>query len=90
MQGRAVIAEHLCALSAVAPHAIAQNFRYFPTLNPEIVYVQYDLVTADGIGGRTSPLVVIEMRAGQIARFTQLSKSPESLKALETTTGRFN
>ncbi len=90
MEGRAVVAEHLCALSAIAEDEIAENFRYFPTLHPEIVYVQYDLVPADGIGKRTSPLVVIQMRADQIARFTHLSKSPESLRVLEATTGRIN
>ena len=90
VEGRAVVTEHLCALSAIAQGDIAENFRYFPTLHPELVYVQYDLVPADGIGERTSPLVVIQMRADQIARFTQLSKSPESLRVLEATTGGIN
>lgn len=90
LEGRVVVAEHLCALSAVAQDSIAENFRYFPTLHPELVYVQYDLVPADGIGKRTSPLVVIQMLDDQIARFTQLSKSPESLKVLEATAGRSN
>ena len=90
MEGRAVIAEPLCALSAVAPAAVAENMHYFPTLHPDMVYVQYDLVPIDGIGKRTSPLAIIQMRDNQIARFTQLSKSPESLDVLKATAGRIN
>ena len=90
MEGRAVVAAHLCALSAAAPDAIAENIHYSPTLHPEIVYVQYDLVPADGSGKRSKPLAIIQMRDNQIARFTQLSKSPESLEVLKATTGRIN
>ena len=90
MQGRAVIAEHLCALSVFSRGAIAENIHYFPTLHPEIVYVQYDLIPANGSGKRSKPLAIIQMRDTQIARFTQLSKSPESLEVLKATTGNIN
>jgi len=90
IQGRDVVAEHLCALSAVAMDAKIENVHYFPTLQPDIVYVQYDLVPADGQGERSKPLAMIQMRDKKIAKFTQLSKSPESLKVLKANTGRIN
>jgi hypothetical protein len=82
MEGRTVVAEHLCAMSDFAPEAIAQNIHYFPTLMPDLVYVQYDLVPTDGTSERSRPLAIIQMRADQIVKFTQLSRSPESLKVL--------
>jgi hypothetical protein len=90
MEGRSVVAAHLCALSAVATDASAENIHYFPTLDPEVVYVQYDLVPVDGAGKSTKPLLVIQMRDDKIARFTQLSKSPESLEVLKATKGVIN
>ena len=90
VEGRAAVAAHLCALSVVAPDAIAENVHYSPTLDPEVVYVQYDLVTVDGAGKHRKPLAIIQMREDQIVKFRQLSKSPESLKVLEATTGRIN
>lgn len=83
VEGRAAIAEHLCAISESGPRAQVQNIRYFPTLHQNIVYVQYDLVSADGIKQPVSPLAIIEMRGNQIINFTQLSRSPESLKVLQ-------
>jgi hypothetical protein len=79
VEGRASVAEHLCALSAVAPDAIVQNIHYFPTLKPDLVYVQYDLIPTDGTRERSRPLAIIEMQGDQIVRFTQLSRSPESM-----------
>jgi hypothetical protein len=83
VEGRDAVAAHLCALSAVAPIAGAENIRYFPTLTREEVFVQYDLVPVDGIGKRRNLLAIIEMRDNQIANFTQLSRSPESLRVLK-------
>lgn len=79
VEGRANVAEHLCAMSAVAPEAIAQDIHYFPTLKPDLVYVQYDLIPTDGTGKHSRPLAIIQMQDDQIIRFTQLSRSPESL-----------
>jgi hypothetical protein len=90
MQGRGVVAEHLCAIAAVAPDAKVENVHYFPTLHPDIVYVQYDLVPADADAERSKPLAVIQMRDEKIASFTQLSKSPQSLQVLKAATGHFN
>ncbi len=90
LEGRKAIADHLCALSQSSPIAKAENIRYFPTLNRDIVYVQFDLVPVDGVGKRGSPLAIIEMRDNQIASFMQLSRSPGSLKVLEATMGGIN
>jgi len=82
VEGRANVAEHLCAMSAVAPEAIAQDIHYFPTLKPDLVYVQYDLVSTDGTGRDSRPLAIIQMQDDQIISFTQLSRSPESLRVV--------
>ena len=82
VEGRANVAEHLCAMSAVAPAAIAQDVHYYPTLKPDLVYVQYDLVSTDGTGRHSRPLAIIQMQDDQIISFTQLSRSPESLTAV--------
>ena len=82
VEGYADVTTHLCALAAFAPVASAENIRYFPTLDPEIVYVQYDLVATDGSGNLSRQLAIVELQGTQIARFTQLSRSPESLKVL--------
>ena len=75
VEGRAGIKEHLCALASMAPDATAENMRYSHTLNPDMVYVQYDLVLTDGGGKRSSALAIIEMRDNQIIQFRQLNRS---------------
>jgi hypothetical protein len=91
VEGRDAVAAHLCALSSAAPDSIAENIHYYPTLNPEMVYVQYDVVPIDGIGEHSREVAaVIQMRADQIVRFTQLSRSAESLEVLEAAIGRVN
>jgi len=84
VEGRDAIARHLCALSGVNPanHSV-ESIRYFPTLDPEVVFVQYELVPVDGTGKRKNQLAIIEMRHNQIARFTQLNRSAESLEVLQ-------
>jgi hypothetical protein len=89
VEGRAAIKAHLCALSAVGSDVIAENIHYYPTLDPEMVYVQYDVVPIDGIGENSREVAaVIQMRADQIVRFTQLSRSAESLDVLEAAIAR--
>lgn len=83
VEGRAGIKEHLCALESTAPDATAENMRYSHTLNPDMVYVQYDLVLTDGSGKRSSALAIIEMRGNQIVQFRQLNRSPGNLVVLE-------
>lgn len=91
VEGRDAVAEHLCALSGVVSDAkLVENIRYFPTLDPKVVFVQYELVPADGIGERSNSLAIIEMRQHQIAKFTQLNRSAESLKVLQAATGGMN
>ena len=84
MEGRDVITKHLCALSTIAADAVVQNVSFFPTLKPDLVYVQYDLVRTDGTGQRSNSLAVIEMRADQIVNFRQLSRSPGSVAVLKS------
>jgi hypothetical protein len=84
LEGRTAITEHLCAISESAPASSVRNIRYFPTLHDNIVYVQYDLVSDDGIKQSVSPMAIIEMHGDQIVKFTQLSRSAQSLKALQT------
>lgn len=82
VEGRTAVAAHLRALAEAAPGALIENVHIYPTLEPEVVFVQYDLLPQDGVGKRTSPLAIIEMRGEQIVKFTQLSRSSESLRAL--------
>lgn len=86
LEGRAAVTEHLRALAEAAPSAAVENIRFFPTMEPDVVFVQYDLVFADGTGKRSSPLASIQMRGEQIAKFSQLNRTPESLQALQATT----
>ncbi|MGD2140580.1 MAG: hypothetical protein PVH25_09305 [Burkholderiales bacterium] len=83
VEGRDAVAEHLCALSdGKSGGNVIQDIHYYPTLDPEVVFVQYEMVPVDGFGKRANQLAIIRMRNNQIARFTQLNRSPESLKVL--------
>ena len=83
IQGRAAVTTYLRALADAAPNAAIENIRFFPTLEPELVFVQYDLVPADDVAKRTSPLAIIQMEGDQIVKFTQLNRTPQSLQALK-------
>jgi hypothetical protein len=85
LEGRPAVTAHLRALADAAPRAAVENIRFFPTLEADVVFVQYDLVLADGTGKRSSPLASIQMRGEQIAKFSQLNRTPESLQALQAT-----
>jgi len=84
VEGHSDVTAHLCALESVAPITSAQNIRYFPTLNPEIVYVQYELVAANSPEKLTRQLIIVELQGTKIGKFTQLSRSPESLKVVSS------
>ena len=73
---------HLKALAEAAPRATLENMQFFPTLEPDVVFVQYDLVPADSAAKRSSALAIIQMHGDQIVKFTQLSRS-NSLQALK-------
>ena len=90
VEGRDAIARHLRALSAIKSNVDAESIRYYPTLDPNVVFVQYFLVPADGIGERRNTIAIIEMRDDKIANFTQLNRSADSLKVLKKTTGYFD
>lgn len=90
VEGRDAIARHLRALSAIKSNLDAESIRYYPTLDPNVVFVQYYLVPADGNGERHNTIAIIEMRDKQIANFTQLNRSTESLQVLNQATGYFN
>ena len=90
VEGRDAIARHLRALSAIKSNVDAESIHYYPTLDPNVVFVQYYLVPADGNGERRNTIAIIEMRDNQIANFTQLNRSTDSLQVLNQATGYFN
>ncbi|MBI1397219.1 MAG: hypothetical protein GC151_14700 [Betaproteobacteria bacterium] len=83
VEGRRGVIAHLCALKEVGRSTAAENVRFFPTLEADTVFVQYDLVPVGGPATSSRMLAIIEMRGDRIAGFTQLNRSPESLEALE-------
>jgi hypothetical protein len=90
LEGRAVITAHLSALADAAPSAAIESIRFFPTIEPDLVFVQYALVPVDGVGKRSNSLAIIQMRGDQIAKFTQLNRTPETLQALKALSGPVN
>lgn len=90
VKGRAAVTAHLQALADVAPDAIVENIRFFPTLEPDVVFVQYDLVAPDDFYKRSSTVATIQIRGDQIAKFTQLNRTPESLQAMKAPPQRIN
>lgn len=89
IEGRAAVSAHLRALAEAAPRATVENMQFFPTLEPDVVFVQYDLVTAEYAAKRSSALVIIQMNGDQIVKFTQLSRS-DSLQALKLPSAAVN
>ena len=90
VEGRDAVTRHLRALSAINSKVDAESIRYYPTLDPNVVFVQYYLLPADGNGARRNTIAIIEMRDDQIIKFTQLNRSTESLQVLNQATGYFN
>lgn len=90
LQGRGAVAEHLAALAVAAPSAVIDNVRVFPTLESDVVFVQYDLVSVDGRGKLASPLAIIQMQGDRIAKFTQLVRAPATFQALTAPGKQFN
>jgi hypothetical protein len=90
LEGRTTITAHLRALADATPSAAIEDIRFFPTSEPDLVFVQYVLVPTDGVGKRSSSLATIQMRGDQIAKFTQLNRTPETLQALKATNGPIN
>lgn len=83
VEGRPAVLAYLRALADNAPKATISNLYVFPTLEPDLVFVQYQRTPADG-SKPSMPLAIIEMRGKEIARYTQLGRSPEILQALKT------
>lgn len=82
VEGRQAVLAHLRALADSAPRASVANVYVFPTLEPDLVFVQYELKPADG--SKTSmPLAIVQMRGNEIVKYTQLSRTPEILQALK-------
>lgn len=90
VEGRDAITAHLRALVDFAPHTQVANVEYFPTLDHDVVFVRYDLVSADGSGQLRSTVAIITMRDNQIAAFTQLNQSAQTLEVLNKQSGYFN
>ncbi len=90
VEGRDAISAHLRALVDFAPHTKVANIQYFPTLDRDVVFVRYDILSADDGGKVRSTMAIITMRDDQIAEFTQLNQSAQTLEVLNRTTGYFN
>lgn len=82
VEGRQAVLAHLRALADGAPRANISNVYVFPTLEPDVVFVQYELRPVDG-GKASMPLAIIQMRGNEIVKYTQLSRTPEILQALK-------
>jgi len=83
VEGRDAVAKHLRAVSEIAPGTGVENVRYFPTLDQNVVFVQYDRVSHGERGERRPVVAIIEMRGDQIVNLTQLNGTRESLQALQ-------
>lgn len=90
VEGRDAISEHLRALVDVSPNTDVANIEYFPTLNRDVVFVRYDLLSAEDGSNLRSTMVIITMRDDQIVEFTQLNQSAQTLEVLNKSTGYFN
>lgn len=82
VEGRDAISEHLRALVDFAPNTDVANIEYFPTLDRDVVFVRYDLLSAGDGGKLGSRMVIVTMRGDQIAGLIQLNGSQESLQVL--------
>ncbi len=87
VEGRDAVAAHLRALAEVAPDIRVENIHYYPTLKGNVVFVQYDRVSGGGTGERRPVVAIIEMDGDQIANFTQLNGTRESLQAMQAGSG---
>ena len=90
VEGRDAIGAHLRALFDVAPDAEVEKVGYYPTLDPNVVFVRYDILSADGRGERRSTAAIITMRGDQIVEFMQLNQTAQTLEVLNMTSGYFN
>jgi ketosteroid isomerase-like protein len=90
VEGRDAVGAHLRALFDVAPKTEVENIQYFPTLDRNVVFVRYDLMSSDGSGKRLSTVAIITMRGDQIVEFTQLNQSAQNLEVLNKSSGYFN
>jgi len=90
VEGRDAISRHLRALSEVAPKTAVEDVTYYPTLDSDIVFVQYDLVSGEGRNERRRVAGIIEMHGDQIASFIQLNSTRENLKVMQTVPARVN
>ncbi len=83
VEGRDAVAKHLRAVSEIALGTDVENVRYYPTLDRNIVFVQYERVSRGENGERRPIVAIIEMRGDQIVEFTQLNGTRESLQAVQ-------
>ena len=90
VEGRDAISAHLRALVDVAPNTDVVNIEYFPTLNRDVVFVRYDLLSAEDGSKLLSTMVIITMRDDQIVELTQLNRSAQTLEVLNKSSGYFN
>lgn len=90
LEGRAAALAHLCALRRVEPEASYTNVRVLETLEKETVFIQYEVLPFDVTARRATKLAIIQMNGDQIASFTLLNRSTESLVVLQRAFGAGN
>jgi hypothetical protein len=87
VEGRDAVANHLREISEIDPATQVENIAYYPTLDRNIVFVQYDRVSHGESVERRPIVAIIEMRGDQIVKFTQLNGARESLQAVNAVSG---
>jgi len=83
VEGRDAISRHLRALSEIAPNTTVEDVSYYPTLDSDTVFVQYDLVSGEERNERRRVAGIIEMHGDKIAAFMQLNGTRENLKVMQ-------
>ena len=90
---RPPILEHLRGLAKIASNWKFSNMHFFPTLDPNVVFIQYEAIAhlrATGQALRHKSIAVVEMTGDQIARMRALSNSQRLLEAVLADKHRLN
>jgi len=85
IEGKTAIVDHLRDLAKIASNWKFSNVHFFPTLDPNVVFVQYE-ATADLIGNRQALrhtyIAEVEMTGDRMAHMRELSNSQQLLDAV--------
>lgn len=93
VEGKTAILEHLRGLAKIASNWKFSNVHFFPTLDPNVVFVQYEAtahLSATGQALRHKSIAVVEMTGDQIARMRELSNSQRLLEPVLADKRRLN